>query len=92
MAIGSPSIEDLAGVRLQRAREDLYHRALAGAVLAEQAEHDAGADGTAEVVEREHPRIALHEVAHDEERLVAGRDLDGARGDIVVTGRAARAG
>ena len=84
--------QDLAGVRLQRAREDLDHRALAGAVLAEQAEHDAGADGTAEVVEREHPRIALHEVAHDEERLVAGRDLDGAGERHLVTGRAARAG
>ena len=62
----------------QRAREDLDQRALAGAVLAEQAEHHAGANGAAEVVEREHARVALHEAAHDEERLVAGRDLDGA--------------
>ena len=50
---GSPSIDDLALVGLDDAGEDLDQRALAGAVLAEQADDRAGHDHAVGMVERD---------------------------------------
>ena len=52
---GLPSMQDLALVRRVRAAEDLHQRALAGAVLAHQREHLAGAERQRDV-SRARPR------------------------------------
>ena len=64
MVTGSPVDEDLALVGLVRAGEDLDQRGLAGAVLAEQAVHLAGADLEVDAVERSGAGELLHDAAH----------------------------
>src|SRR5262249_1634151 len=57
---GRPAIEqDLAGIGLVDAGEDAHQGRLAGAVLADQADHLVRADRQADMVERMHAREAL---------------------------------
>ena len=55
--------DDLALVGLDDAGEDLDQRALAGAVLPEQADDRAGHDHAVGMVERDHAGVALDEAA-----------------------------
>ena len=54
--------EDLARVRLVEAGQDVHQGGLAGAVLAEQAEHLAAVDRDRDAVVGEHAREALGDV------------------------------
>ena len=64
----APVDQDLAGVRLIDAGDDLDQRRLARAVLAEQRVNLAGADVERDAAQRAHAGKALLEVAHLEQR------------------------
>ena len=68
IATGSPVEPDLALVGSVQAVEDPHEGALAGAVLAEEGVHLAGADIEVDVVVGEHPGEALGDAAHLQER------------------------
>ncbi len=67
-----------AGVALVDAREDLHERRLAGAVLADEAVHLAGAKGEADAVQHGHAEERLLEALGHEDGL--GVDDRGGRG------------
>ncbi len=69
---------DLALVGLVRAGQHLDQRRLAGAVLAEQAVHLAGADVEVDAAERPHARELLHDAAHLEQSPGPGTAVVGA--------------
>ena len=60
---------ELTLIWLHDARKNLDQRALAGAVLAKQPQHNTRHDQAVGTVECEHARIALDEAPGDDERL-----------------------
>ena len=60
---------DRAGARRDHAAEDLHQRRFAGAVLADEADHFARADGKADVVQRLDAGIHLRDSRHLQERI-----------------------
>ena len=68
---------DPAGARRHDAAEDLHQGRLAGPVLADEAQHLAGLDGEADVLQRPHARIGLVDVAQLEQRLGHGAPPSG---------------
>src|SRR6185436_18641495 len=60
---------DLAFVRLQRARQRLDQRRLAGAVVADDREDLAGVELEVGAVQRDDLAVALHQTARLEDRL-----------------------